>query len=196
MLEKLISLDRELFLAINRHHTQALDWLMWQVSGNLLWLPLYAFLVYLLVKNFGKNAFYLTLIAILTVGIADFTSVHLFKETFQRLRPCHNPQLQDIVHLVNDHCGGKYGFVSSHASNTFALMAFVSSVLRKKSITVLLFAWATLVAYSRVYLGVHYPADVIGGAIWGALVGYAMFLTLKKIKPSLLKPKINGKSPD
>ncbi len=182
---KLTDLDEQIFLAINQHHSLFFDKLMWQISGNLIWLPLYAFLIFILVKNLGKAAIWPVLGAIIAVGLADFTSVHLFKETFHRLRPCHNPELQNIVHIVNNHCGGKYGFISSHASNTFALATFLALVIRKRYITIILLLWASLVAFSRIYLGVHYPADVIGGAIWGSLIGALVFYLLKKLKPEL-----------
>ncbi len=127
------------------------------------------------------------ILAGLAVTVSDLTAVHLFKNVFLRLRPCHEPSIAGMVHLVNDHCGGKYGFISSHASNSFALATFLSLLLGKKIrlFTLLIMLWAILLSYSRVYLGVHYPGDVIVGAIWGAGIGAAVF-SLTKI-PSFQK---------
>ncbi len=109
------------------------------------------------------------------IALSDQSSVHLFKNVFERLRPCHNPDLEGMVHLVRGHCGGKYGFISSHASNTFAVAIFLRSVLRTRPVVILLFAWAVLVCYSRIYLGVHYFCDVLVGGLWGAFLGWRMY---------------------
>lgn len=116
----------------------------------------------------------------LLILIGDRASVEMFKEVFERLRPCHNKRIIFLVHTV-DGCGGQYGFVSSHATNSFSL-AFFSSLLLKskfKWITAVMFLWATLVSYSRIYMGVHFPADILIGAILGSGVGIFVFLVLK-----------------
>ncbi|MFO7755913.1 MAG: phosphatase PAP2 family protein, partial [Bacteroidales bacterium] len=115
-------------------------------------------------------------IIILTVTASDQLSVHAFKEVFQRLRPCHEPELSGLVHTVNNKCGGLYGFVSSHAANSFAVAVLSLGLLRKKWFTAGILFWAALVSYSRVYLGVHYPGDIIGGALLGTLIAYAFLL--------------------
>lgn len=105
-----------------------------------------------------------------------------FKDVFERLRPCHNPNIASLVHVV-DGCGGKYGFVSSHASNSFALALFIGLLLRKhyKYFLPLMVFWAALVSYSRIYVGVHYPADILGGAILGSLIGIFVYWLMKKL---------------
>jgi len=157
------------------------------VSGQFIWLPYFLLIIYLFYKKDKKKIVVSLVFLIITVSVADFGSVHLFKNVFQRLRPCHNPQLIDFIHLVNNHCGGQYGFISSHASNFFSLATFSSFFIKKKYYTILAFVIALLVIYSRVYLGVHYPSDVLGGAIWGILIGflfyklYLLFLKQKKL---------------
>jgi len=108
--------------------------------------------------------------------ISDQSSVRLFKNVFERLRPCHNPNLEGMVHLVNG-CGGKFGFVSSHATNCFALAIFSGLLFKNhyKYMMILMLFWAALVSYSRVYVGVHYPGDIIGGAVLGSIIGFLVF---------------------
>jgi len=125
---------------------------------------------------------------LITIAIADLSSVHLFKEVFKRLRPCHNPEFFNIIHIVKNHCGGNYGFVSSHSANFFSLAFFASFIIKKQWFSFLAFSIAILIAYSRIYLGVHYPADVFGGAILGIFVAFIVFkiylLILKNYKLS------------
>ena len=189
MFEWLLEIDKKLLFALNHSHTPLFDWLMWQFSGILMWLPLYAFIIYLLVKKFKEKALLVILIVIFAIGIADYTSVHLFKEVFKRLRPCHNPLIMDSIILVKDYCGGKYGFISSHASNSFALASISSLLLRKKYFTIIIFLWAILVSISRVYLGVHYPSDIMAGALWGSVIGFLLYKICK-----YLSCANNGKS--
>ncbi len=189
MLEKLHFWDLSLLFALNHHHTPLWDWLMWHFSGNLLWLPLYFFVIYLLIKEFRRQSLWLIAIVILTVGVADITSVHIFKEAIQRLRPCHDPLLAGQIVLVHNHCGGLYGFFSSHASNTFTLATITSLLIRKRYFTILMFVWASVVSISRVYLGVHYPSDILAGAVWGMIIGYLSYVIVKSLILST-----NGKS--
>jgi undecaprenyl-diphosphatase len=183
MLEQLNRLDTDIFLAVNGAHSAFFDFIMFWASDKWIWIPLYAFLAYLLYRHYGKRFWIPVLVAGVVITLSDQSSVHLFKFVFHRPRPCHEPALQELVHLVNNKCGGPYGFISSHAANSFALAAYLSLLLGKKIryFTPLILLWASLLAYSRVYLGVHYPGDVIAGAIWGAAIGAAVFVFLSMV---------------
>jgi undecaprenyl-diphosphatase len=120
-------------------------------------------------------------------AITDLASVHLFKNVFLRLRPCHEPALSGLVHLVNNRCGGSYGFVSSHAANTFGLAIMVLLLFKKLNpwIGYGMVIWAAMVSYSRIYLGVHYPGDILGGALLGSFAAWGVYQILMLINPPL-----------
>ena len=174
MVEILEQWDRELFLFLNGFHSESTDFIMWHVSGKLQWIPLYLILLFLLFKKYGKSVWVVLVGTALAVTLADQFSVKLFKEVFERWRPCHNGDLKELVHLVNNKCGGRCGFVSSHAANSFATAGFLGLLLNRKAFVFLLF-WASIVAYSRVYLGVHYPSDIFGGAILGLVIAFLVY---------------------
>lgn len=172
----ILKIDTQIFLAINGWHNELWDGIMWWISGKTTWWPFYLLLLAFMTWKLKWRLVPVLLFIILVITLADQTSVHLFKNVFMRLRPCHEPSLDGLVHQVNNKCGGQYGFISSHAANSFALAFFVIRWIRKRWFTALMVIWAALVAYSRVYLGVHYPGDVLAGALWGAGCGIVLFL--------------------
>ncbi|MDQ3048480.1 MAG: phosphatase PAP2 family protein [Bacteroidota bacterium] len=175
-IDSLKELDTQLFLFFNGRHNSFFDPIMFWCSHRLFWIPLYLFFFYLVIKHTGRQFWLVVLAAILLIVLSDQISVHAFKNVFMRYRPCHNLLIQAQVY-VNDGCGGQYGFISSHAANTFALAMFLSLLFRSKwkYFTVLVFAWAVFVCYSRIYNGVHYPGDLVVGGIVGMGIGIVVF---------------------
>jgi len=176
MLESILQWDEQSFLALNALGWSWLDPLMILFSEVWVWLPLYGGVLFLFFKKFPLNqALVFTALCILTVVITDQGSVHLFKEVFKRPRPCQEEHLLAQMRFLASHCG-LYGFVSSHAANTFGFAVLAGSVLKPKmpKVSIALLLWAFVVSYTRIYLGVHYPLDVICGAIYGSLIGIFM----------------------
>jgi undecaprenyl-diphosphatase len=175
-MEYLESIDRQLLLLINGLNSPFFDYVFHHISQTITGMPLYLFIIYYFFKKFPKpRAFQYTVVLVLSVALADLTSVHLFKDVFERYRPSHNLDIADKLHFVNDYRGGKYGFVSSHAANLFALATFLMLVFKRNALTIFVFIWACLGSYSRMYLGVHYPSDIIGGALLGSLIANILY---------------------
>jgi len=173
--DSLRSIDNQLLLFFNGLHNSALDFVMYWASNRWVWLPLYAYLFWVLRKNYPKGFLALLLIVAMMITVSDQLSSSVIKNAVMRLRPCHNAALASQLHLVNGYCGGQYGFVSSHASNSFALLSFLFFLLKNKfyGLKIWLLIWAVVVSYSRIYLGAHYPSDVFCGALLGVIVGFA-----------------------
>lgn len=187
MLERLEQFDRDLFLTLNGLHADWLDPIMWRLSSVAFMVPVFAFALYYAYKKAGLR---FTLVLLGGIGLcilmADRISVEFFKEVFLRYRPTHNKDIGGLVHTVidpngNEYRGGLFSFVSSHATNAAAMSFFVYLHFRAYSKWwILLFLWTFIVSYTRIYLGVHYPADIVCGAILGAIIGgFVYWLSLK-----------------
>lgn len=175
-MEAVQQIDTDFFLWLNSFHNAFWDVVMFYSTKTLTSLPLYLFLTYFLFKKLGwQQALFTLLFISFVIAAADLGSVYLFKNVFQRLRPCHNPDLAGLVHQVNGKCGGRFGFISSHASNTFSIAIFFSFLFKKKWLWIGMLIWAAFVSYTRIYLGVHYPGDILCGAIWGSLIGFVFY---------------------
>lgn len=167
----LSDIDARLLLIVNGAHSPFFDSVMWCISGRWIWVPFYAVLAYLLFRRMSWKRASICLVTIgLIILAADQTCATLIRPEIGRLRPANlNNPLSSFVHVVNGYRGGRYGFPSCHAANTFALAVFMSLVIRHKWFTVMMFSWAFIVSYSRMYLGVHYFGDLFCGATIGSL---------------------------
>jgi undecaprenyl-diphosphatase len=174
LIQTIIDLDKQLFLWLNSFHTAWLDDVMLFFSNSKVWIPLYIWIVIGLLRTFGiRTGLRYTLLILAAIGLSDYLTSGIMKPYFQRLRPCHD--FLNEMNLVGN-CGGKYGFASSHAANSFALFFSVYKIFDKKSFTIfLLLAWAIIVSYSRIYLGVHFPLDVFVGAFFGIIISTLIF---------------------
>lgn len=177
----LADLDARLLLIVNGAHSPFFDAVMWCISGRWIWVPFYIVLTYMLFRRFSWKRATLCLITIgLIILAADQTCASLIRPEVCRLRPANlNNPLSHLVHVVNGYRGGRYGFPSCHAANTFALAMFMSLVFRNKRFTVMMFSWAIVVSYSRMYLGVHYFGDLFCGASVGSLFAVLFYSFLK-----------------
>jgi len=169
------NLDRQLFLFLNSINSPFFDVVMHAISGKLIWAPLYAAILVYLAITYKRKFFIIVLMIILAVTLADQISVQVFKNNFQRLRPCHEPSLQGLVHLFKGECGRGFSFVSSHATNSFNVALLSLMFIRRRWYSFSIILWASVVGYSRIYLGVHYPADVICGSLLGAMIGWSVY---------------------
>lgn len=182
MIEWLESADRAIVLAVNSWNTPFGDEFFWLVSAKLIWIPFYLFLLFLFIrKSNWKQSVAFLLLAILAVGLSDFTSSQILKDAIMRYRPSHHALLTDKLHFYTFedgevYKGGQYGFVSSHAANFFAVCTFAYLTLRAwYSKIIWVFAVAFLVAFSRLYLGVHYVSDLVGGALLGSTFAWLVY---------------------
>ncbi len=175
MIDYIVHFDQSLFLFLNGLHCAFLDPIMVFITGNFSWVPLYVAIIFFLFWKRDWRWGILALAAVLlTFALTDQLAVHLFKNTVQRLRPCHEPSLSGLMRSL-EYCGGQFGFVSNHAANTFGLAMITSSLFAKKWYSWSIFLWAAIVSYSRIYVGKHYPLDIICGALFGVLMAWCVW---------------------
>lgn len=176
MLESLQNIDQSLFLAINGWHSPYWDTFMHLFTSKLVWIPLYAAILYALARNLNWRMVLFTAVAFaLLITVADQLCGSVLRPIFERPRPSRNPEIADIVHLINGKRGGQFGFPSCHAANTFALASFVMLLFRDKALTWFFMLWAVVTCYTRAYVGVHYPGDLLFGAVVGFLSGLLVY---------------------
>ncbi|MDD7304726.1 MAG: phosphatase PAP2 family protein [Prevotellaceae bacterium] len=175
-MDKLIEWDKYLLLRWNGSDSVWLDGVMWHLSDTRTWaLVLIVLLVVLAQRRDWLRMLLVVLGFALTIALADQISASLIKPLVGRLRPTHDSEIGTLVDIVHGYRGGRFGFVSSHAANTMGVAVFLSLLVRHRLLTLVLFLWAGIVSYSRIYLGVHYPGDILCGALLGAFVGWISF---------------------
>ena len=190
MIDEILKLDSKLFLYLNNLGTSKFD-IFWislsKIEANIL-MYLFLILLFFYIQKIRPKLiyiFYLFFVIALMIAITD-QGANIFKDSFQRLRPCYNESIIDSLRLVKENCGGKYGFFSAHASNSFSLAIFFGLLFINKIryIIMITIVYASLISYSRIYLGVHYPIDIFFGGFFGIFVGFVMysFVYLKFLK--------------
>lgn len=179
-MEALQQFDAGIFTAINSWHVAYFDNFMWLVTKIGTWIPMILVLLYFLYFKKGwRRTITLLLAVALVILIADQVSASIIKPLVERARPSHNPDLEATIHIVNGYRGGAYGFVSSHAANCFGIALFLAFVFKNRAFTWTMVAWAALMCYSRIYLGVHYPGDIVCGALLGVIAAWIGYKALQ-----------------
>jgi len=185
MMEFLKHLDQELFLFLNGLHNPFLDTIMYYVTDSQFWYPFFGLIIIFLVWKLKWKALPIILVTFAIVGLSDWLASGVMKPMIQRLRPCADPAIMDKVHLVHG-CGRKYGFVSSHGSTLFGMSTFLWITLRKNIQSIgWLFLWSAFVCYSRIYVGKHYPGDILGGVVVGVICALFFYWIFTRINEKL-----------
>lgn len=197
MLEALQSLDREVFLFLNSLHSDYWDQFMWIFTAKWTWIPMYAAILYVICKNMRPSASLLAVVAIvLTIVYADQISATLIRPLVERMRPSNpNNPISEYVHLVHGKRGGRYGFPSCHAANSFGLAFFVMLLFKNRLLTFFILGWAVVNSYSRIYIGVHYPGDLLAGMLVGLSGAILMYRLWRYGLLRLVKKDLHPRHP-
>ena len=177
-MEELIQFDKQLLLAVNGSDSLFLDYLVLILTNAKTWIPLYLGLFYVVVQTHRKHwkeILFILVAAGLCVLLAGTIDDEIVKPLVARWRPTHDPEIGALVDTVNGYRGGNYGFFSAHASNTFSLALFFSLLMRHRLFVVFMVSWSLINCWTRLYLGVHYPGDILVGLCWGSIVGYSVY---------------------
>jgi len=196
-MESIQQIDQSLLLFLNSFHNSFWDKAITIFTSKEIWVPFYLLIVYVIIKTYKKNSIYILVLIGLSIALSDQFS-GLIKDSVQRLRPTHDPVLGDLVHNIYNR-GGTFGFFSSHASNSFTIAVIAARLFKNHLFSILIFSWAILVSYTRIYLGLHYPGDVLTGWIWGIVTGLAFYQLMvivqrkyfKSVRPELEKTSIS-----
>lgn len=191
-MEWIKQIDQSLLLFLNSFHNAFWDKAVTLFTSIELWIPFYLLIVYVIIKTYKKNSIYILILIGLSIAFSDQFS-GLIKNSVQRLRPTHDPVLGSLVHNVYNR-GGMYGFFSAHAANTFTLAIISAKLFKSQAFTILIFVWAILVSYTRIYIGLHYPGDILTGWVWGFLSGLAFYQLMVFVQKKYFKstvPAIN-----
>jgi undecaprenyl-diphosphatase len=174
-MDTILAWDRSLLLWLQQFNNTLWDFIMYWSTHKFTWIPLYVFLVYLIYRSQGKKVIYYLIAIAVMIFICDKTASAIFKPLFHRLRPCNDPVIGSDVHIVYGYCSQSYSFFSSHAANSFGFAVILTPIFTDKRIIILLYGWAFFHSYTRIYLGQHFPTDILAGMIFGSGVGYLVY---------------------
>ncbi|HZL10481.1 MAG TPA: phosphatase PAP2 family protein [Prolixibacteraceae bacterium] len=185
ILEGIKQIDQSFLLFLNSFHNSFWDKAVTLFTSTEIWIPFYLLIVYVIIKTYKKNSVYILILIILAITVSDQFS-GLIKHSVMRLRPTQDPVLGSLVHNIYNR-GGMFGYFSAHAANTFTVAIITARLFKNHLFTVLIFTWAILVSYTRIYLGLHYPGDILTGWIWGILSGLAFYQLMAFIQEKYFK---------
>ena len=185
-LQRLVDIDKQVMLALNGSDSLYMDGVMRVYTTTVVWIPAALVLLFIVLKNNSPRGSLLAVLAVaLTIVATDQVSSHLIKPLVGRLRPCNDPSIMHLIDTVNGYRSGGYSFTSSHACNSFGIFAIVSLLIRNGALSLTLLLWACINCYSRIYLGVHYPGDILCGAILGGVIGTAIYFVYSFVQKKI-----------